>query len=502
MMNELTAIANEINRVAIGASVDMWGVPQLTRVILLDIIEESETILLYDANDSTTIENLQYNPKMSLSITNVKTFNGRQVKGLAEVATSVAPITPIGIKLYGDAIQRGVRHFIKLRVAEIFDVIQKDKSLRQSEWKGKVFAEFDKINVGYAAFAPSELQPIRVNSFKETFNPLLQSLLEKRFPGFIGTVEFRGAPNISPRFIISAEDNFLLWGDRFKNKTFFNFSRPSPVSALALDWDSGNSVEFIGWGKFFFFGKTVALVNDVWRKIGFKDPMQAIHFFPEEIYRTDQNKRRSILKGRSRAEWLPQSSVKKMFNLHISVSASNAETSTTAPNLAPSVALKPKAAMISNEALATHIISSLKQDLNVKLLTIEQYDRAHLSESTCLMATIGNRGTEVDLHYLRALLDAASFYSEANLNRKTVKFIIFIAAFEKSLTHRALINALESYIKTLNQAYPTKIEVAFIALPPDAESDAVQPEIRKKVLFALQTNELGELNYFKAIEVD
>lgn len=499
MLYDLKIIADEINRVAVGASVDLWGVPQLTKVILLDILEESEEILFYDAYNGTMIENLQYNPKVSLSITNVRTFNGRQVKGIASVVTSVVPVTPVGRKLYSDAISRGVRYFIKMHIAEIFDVIQKDKSLREAAWRGKAFQQFDKLDITYPAFSPSQLQPVKINAFQETFRPFVQAQLEKRFPGFVGTVEFRGAPNISPRFIISAEENFLLWGDRFKNKTFFNFSRPSPVAMLALDWETGDSLEFQGWGKFFFFGKTVLLVNEVWRKIGFKDPMQAIHFFPEEIYRVQQNKRVPILKGRNRADWLPQPTVKKQFNLDVTPTAPLAEPPKAMPPTAPPL---PKIVMLSNEHLAAHICASLKQDFNMKLLPIEDYDRAHLTDALCVMTTIGNRAAEVDLYYLRALLDAAAFYGDANLERDKVKFIVFVAAFERSLALRALINALEAYVKTLNQSNRTKVELAFLSLPADAENDDIKPEIRRKVLEVLQPKKMGELNYLNVINAD
>jgi predicted pyridoxine 5'-phosphate oxidase superfamily flavin-nucleotide-binding protein len=270
MFNDLKRLAESNNHVAVGATVDRHGVPQITRIVILDIDEEREEILFYDANNSASVDNLQYNPKVSLSITNVKIFDGRQVKGLGDVVLAVAPTTSFGRRRYADAIEQGVKYFVRLRIAEMFDVVPKEKSVRNSEQHGSAFSEYDKINIAYPTFSPSMLQPQTLDGFKEMFNPFLQAQFEKRSPGFVGTVEFRGAPNISPRWIVGAEENFILWGDLFKNKTFFNFSRPSPIAVYSMDWETGEGMECQGWAKFFFFGKSVARVNEAWISINQK----------------------------------------------------------------------------------------------------------------------------------------------------------------------------------------------------------------------------------------
>ncbi|MCS6989179.1 MAG: pyridoxamine 5'-phosphate oxidase family protein [Chloroherpetonaceae bacterium] len=496
MFSELQRIADDVNRLAVGASVDEWGVPLLNRVVILEILPDREEILFYDDDNAGMVENLQYNPKVSLSITNVKTFEGRQVKGIAEVEGSASPMTETGRRLLERAIAQGVKRFIRLKIAEIFGVIQTDKSLRNPDWRGKIFPSYESLNIQYPVFSPQNLQPAKIQSFKETFDPFFQAQFEKRFPGFVGTVELRGAPNISPRFIIGAEENFVLWGDRFKNKTFFNFSRPSPIAMYLPDWSTNDGIEFKGWAKFHFFGKTVVQVNEAWHKIGFKDPMQAIHFFPEEIYRVNQRQRKAILKGRGRSAWLPAPAVQKRFNLHVTLDRS-VEIEQTSPKVASAPAFAPLALMLSDEPIAQDLIALLKSDLDVQLVPIERYDRSLLANACCLMTVFGNRATEVDLHYLRALFDAAAFYSDANLERKSVKFIVFIVAFEQSISLRAAINALESFAKTLNQSSSTSVEIAVMFLPQQTNSQRFESELRSRVQSVLNADVFVELNHFK-----
>lgn len=506
MIYDLPFIAEAIGYIAIGASVDVWGVPQLGRITIVDILAEQEEILFYDTDRVGLLENVAHNPKMSLSITNVKTFNGRQVKGLVEKVDSLRPVTEVGKVRYAEALKKGIESFAKMRIAEIYDVIQKEKPLREAEWKGKAFAEYDKLRIEYPLFSPTALEPQNMPEFQHRFGPFFTALFTLRIPGYVGTVELRGTPNISPRFIIAAESNFLLWGDRFKNKTFFNFSRPSPITVFTPNPETGDAFIFKGWAKFHFFGKTVVKVNEAWHQIGFKDPMQAVHFYPEEIDVIAANKPpQRYFEARAREKWLPL----PVFEAHaaqlgeaVESKAQLQSSSQSAIKHGAKVSVRThlKAVMLSDEPLAMELIAPLRPEVEVLMLPIEKYDRTHLVKTDVVMSIFGNRATEVDLFYLRSLLDAATFYSETDLGRIAVRFLIFIASFEKSPSLKAMMNALETYIKTLNQVGRTKIELMFVWLPHHFQAQAFQAEVRRRVTNLLITDEFGELNYLRLPE--
>ncbi|MDW8465941.1 MAG: hypothetical protein RML35_07120 [Chloroherpetonaceae bacterium] len=420
------------------------------------------------------------------------------------------PITAAGKLRYAEAIRKGVRHFATMRIAEIYDVIQKDKHLREPDWKGKAFSEYDHLRIEYPLFSPTALEPQSYPQFQRQFAPFFTTLFAQRYPGYVGTVKLRGAPNISPRFIIAAQENFLLWGDRFKNKTFFNFSRPSPITVFAPNPETGEAFLFKGWARFHFFGKTVVMVNEAWHQIGFKDPMQAVHFYPEEIERIlpQQNMQR-YYEARPREKWLPPPVLTEQRRVQSGsaevekgITANKLEalprpTIGVAGDRMPRTDTRLRAIMLSDEPLALELVAPLKPDIDVSIVPLERYDRSYLVKTDVVMAVFGNRATEVDLFYLRCLLDAAAFYSETSGEHAAVRFIVFIAAFEKSPSLKAMMNALEIYVKMLNQVGKTKVELMFIWLPAHLNAKALKADVRQRVSSLLFASEFGELNYLR-----
>ena len=75
----------------------------------------------------------------------------------------------------------------------------------------------------------------------------LTLILKNRNLVLVGSVDGKGIPNISPRFVLAVEGNEkLLFGDAFMNKTFSNLSTWKKATVAILDRDNMGGYQLKG----------------------------------------------------------------------------------------------------------------------------------------------------------------------------------------------------------------------------------------------------------------
>lgn len=86
----------------------------------------------------------------------------------------------------------------------------------------------------------------------------------------IGSVNSKGIPNISPRFVLGFLGNEkLLFADAFKNKTYANLKVNRQVTAAVVDKETMGGFQLKGDAKEIHDQQLVAQANEQIRKFGF-----------------------------------------------------------------------------------------------------------------------------------------------------------------------------------------------------------------------------------------
>lgn len=235
MLEEVKKIAEKMGNRMVTATVDEWGVVNLGAEFIVDVTGDSVYYCKFP--NSRTVVNIQTNPKGAFAVIDWNAMKGYQVKGLMSIVTDYVPKSEYAIANYNKMMALGANQVIKMTVAEIFDVIPKENQMEALWRNDSVFMDYFNTKIKYSPFKKPMHEPFKLGVFKQTLNSNIQELLKNRFNSFVGTVETNGSPNVSPRFLLEAADDYLLWGDKFKNKTFVNFSRPSPITVAMIDWN-------------------------------------------------------------------------------------------------------------------------------------------------------------------------------------------------------------------------------------------------------------------------
>lgn len=305
MIQEWEKIAEAMGWKMVVATVDEFGVVNLAAEFIVDISEKS--IIFCKFPESRTLDNIRTNPKGAAAIINWNTMKGFQFKGLMTQLRSYTPQKARAIKTYTEMLELGATQIVELSIAEVFDVVPKENQL-DALFKGESFYSYFNKKIKYNQFKRPDYTTNSISQLKDRINNHLKSLLQNGFNSFVGTVENYGTPNISPRFVLEATDEFIFWGDKFKNKTFMNFSRPSPITVAMIDWNALKGYQAKGWGTFHFFGDTIVKVNEYWKKYGMKDPFQAVHFRVEELEEMTLGPSKKIWSENERRVWFGPSS--------------------------------------------------------------------------------------------------------------------------------------------------------------------------------------------------
>lgn len=285
---------------AVVASRDEFGVPHLSPEIIWHW--DKEAIWFSKFPRTRTLKNIARFPETAVSIVDWAKFQGLQIKG---IATRVAQL-PAGIEAPGELKRMqgaGITELVRLEVMEVYDVIPKEGADLSIPlwWKRRHWSTAREM----IAFQTPALQPVSIpDSLRNTLSPIVDRLRKKFVPAFIGTLGDESVPNISPRFILEVGANYWFYGDGFRNKTFMNTARPSPLSIAVVDWDAERGYLAHGWTEFKFTGEWLEKIKSHWSEMSFKGKaIQAVLFHPENIEEIGITAPRTLFTGRTHATW-------------------------------------------------------------------------------------------------------------------------------------------------------------------------------------------------------
>jgi hypothetical protein len=265
---------------AVVASRDKYGIPHLSPVFVWHWDEDSVWFAKFPA--SRTAGNLSGFPEMSVSIVDWAKFQGLQVKGLASRQTKT-PANPQASSVFERLQKGGATEIFRVEVMEVFDVIPRqgaDLSVPLWQRKRGWVASRDTLD-----FQKPAVKPVPVpEALRNKIAPVAEKMRGQFMPTFIGTVGDEGDPNISPRFILEVGSDYWFYGDGFRNKTFVNASRPSPLCVAMIDWSRDSGYLAHGWTEMRYTGDWLEKIKSHWETMRFKNvAIQAVLFHPEDI---------------------------------------------------------------------------------------------------------------------------------------------------------------------------------------------------------------------------
>ncbi len=107
----------------------------------------------------------------------------------------------------------------------------------------------------------------------------------------VGSVDAKGIPNISPRFVLAVLDNErLLFADAFQNKTFSNLKSWKKVTAAIIDKDTMGGFQLKGDATEVEDKELIAQANAKLKEYGFQaKPQRAWTLSVNEVYSLKPN---------------------------------------------------------------------------------------------------------------------------------------------------------------------------------------------------------------------
>ncbi len=517
MLQEVRKISDEIGRRMVVATIDEFGVVNLSPEFIIDVTYDS--VIFCKFPGTRTLQNIKTNPKGSLAIINWNSMKGFQVKGLMRTIAAYNPISEDSQKKLAEMRKVGATQLVELKAAEIFDVIPKENQL-EALWRSDSYMEYFNTKIKYLPFKKPSFEPSSLSQFKNELNSHLKTLLANRYNSFVGTVETNGSPNVSPRFVLEANDNFLLWGDKFKNKTFMNFSRPSPITVAMIDWIKMDGYQAKGWGTFHFFGETITKVNDYWKPFGIKDPFQAVHFRVEELEYVTLGPSTQIMKGHERAEWASAATYQPAPAVNspvpqISKQEQISQKIEKAGTLNNSASRLQKSFFICGGNLETETkIESIFRSLNFassREMILETDDRhfENLPKSisvtsknfNLVLTSMFNSGKNSDFDLLNDTAKTMKYIRSilgSSLKGMIGRIVILLPEYELNPHTSDVLNLLEDYIKSQlseNSPFATAVFVTLPDFEKLSDSDCTKL-ISKSLVPIINAPFLGRINYF------
>lgn len=287
---------------AVVASRDAAGVPHLSPEFIWHT--DDDAVYFAKLPGSRTGQNLAAFPEASLSVVDWAGFRGLQLKGLATRVDVPAAVRNADVwrRLQG----AGITEVYRLEVMEVFDVIPKsgaDLSVALW-WRKRYWGKSAKPPV----FNTSGVAPAPMPGDLQARVTQLADMLRGRFvPAFVGTTGEDGVPNISPRFILEAGRDYWFYGDGFRNKTYVNVGRPSPLCIALIDWERERGLLAHGWAEFRFTGDWLEKIKRHWEAMKFPaQAIQAVVFHPEEVAEVGLARPVTLMQPRPRTLWLGQ----------------------------------------------------------------------------------------------------------------------------------------------------------------------------------------------------
>lgn len=264
---------------AVVATRDETGMPHLSPEFVFDW--DDEAVYFAKMPGSRTARNAAEFPEVAVSIVDWASFRGLQLKGIAARVPAPATVrAPDQLRRLQGA---GITEVYRVEIMEVYDVIPKTGAdLRIPLWWRKRAWTRSRPQ---AAFTPVTTAPARMPADVRDRVAQLADMLRGRFvPAFVGTTGDDGVPNISPRFVLEAGDDYWFYGDGFRNKTYINATRPSPLCVALVDWDRERGLIAHGWAELRFTGDWLEKIKKHWEAMRFPgQAMQAVLFHPDDI---------------------------------------------------------------------------------------------------------------------------------------------------------------------------------------------------------------------------
>lgn len=301
IIEDIKKVAEKMGGRMVVATVDSTGVVNLAPEFITEITNDH--VYFQKFPRSKTLDNLKVFPKASIAIVDWNSFSGFQIKGLLETIENYTPTSEAGQAIYQRLTGLGCNQSVRISITEVFDVLPKSGAIDYL-WSNPKHTDYFKLRYEARPYIVPKFSPANLSQIVPELNSHINTMLDLKYNSYVGTVERNGTPNVSPRFILEANNEHLLWGDKFKNKTFLNFSRPSPITIALINWQAENGYQLKGWGSFHFFGESINKVNDYWKKHSMKDPLQAVHFYPAEMEQLKIGKPVEVWRGFEREEWM------------------------------------------------------------------------------------------------------------------------------------------------------------------------------------------------------
>lgn len=501
MINAVKSLADDVQRRMVVATVDGQGVANLAPEFIIDVTDDA--IVFCKFPNSRTLENIRHNPLGCVSIVNWAQGNGYQIKGYIEPVETFVPHTPEGKRIKDFFLRLGATQMVKISIDEIYDVVPRQNI--DLLWQGNHHARYAAVRHRFTPFERPSGEPSAFDKFRPELDAHIKVLHKNKFNSFVGTVDRDGSPNISPRFMVEAGANYILWGDKFKNKTFKNFSRPSPISLCMIDWQTRTGYQLKGWATFRISGEWVAKVTASWTELGFKtaDIMQSVLLHPEEIDVIKIGVSTPVWKGRSRAVWTGGAAAGAATVTDSSLAEPKPSTSASAPASPATDAGKahltlPVAAGIKTVVLLSDDASqsnppdqALAQALAAQGIAVQpETVFHHLQDSTVnwwrqlaspdavvltLFAALrGNTFTSIEklgtaLRYLAACM-------EHQPAEKPMKFIVLVSETDAQ-TRLPELGAIEAYFASLLAQTEKQVALIFLYTPEEFSGEGAADDV-------------------------
>lgn len=285
---------------AVVATRDERGVPRLSPEFIWHW--DGNAIWFSKFPRSRTAENAARFPEASVSIIDWAKFRGIQLKGLV-TREDKAPENPAAPSVLQRLRGAGATEVYRLEVMEVYDVIPREGAdLSLPLWFRK---RYWMQSARPASFQAPKLQPLAIpETLRARIAPAVDMLRAKFVPTFVGSVGDDGVPNISPRFVLEVGSDFWFYGDGFRNKTFVNASRPSPLCIVVVDWERERGYLAQGWAEMRYTGDWLEKIRTHWDQLRFKvTAIQAVLFHAENIEEIGIARPSVLFTGRPASLW-------------------------------------------------------------------------------------------------------------------------------------------------------------------------------------------------------
>ena len=302
-LSDLHALLKENHRRLVVATRSPTGLPHIAAE--LAVHWHADHLYFLKVPNSLSEQNLRAVPEIAISVIDWAQRRGYQIKGIASVEDAASLAEPAARTQWLQMQARGCTSLIKVKIHEVYDIAPKSL-IPKPLWD----------SASAWIVTPPSL-PFQTPTLENKTLPaqVLQSVeklhhanLAAGIPSFVATIDDRGIPNVSPRFFLDCNAQYWLYGDAFRNKTYRNAGRPSPLVVGMFDWHNLTGYVARGWVKNHFTGELLVQVRQKWTEMGFRnEALQAVTFHPGDLFQVQVGPRQLAAQNYELAQWFGRS---------------------------------------------------------------------------------------------------------------------------------------------------------------------------------------------------